>query len=214
MASLLPFALQWWCWCTVLWILKHHSASKWRLLHHFVSLGLSLTQTGWLFSKCTLCILSHQGSAPLSPHLEDCLRLVSNSSSQSLTPLGLRCPWMEWRTQWQKPYGKVFIASFSGSKRLITKDWISCKVHSHKEGQDNRLSHLIHLHTSSHLKVMLYNTFMCFPMEFWANIHGRSLPYMLSVGITTMKELGPCVNVGPEPLNNLWLEYKSWDGMQ
>lgn len=34
------------------------------VLHHFVSLSCSLTQTGWLFSKCVLCILSHWGSLP------------------------------------------------------------------------------------------------------------------------------------------------------
>lgn len=122
------------------------------LLHHFVSLGCSLTQTGWLFSKCVLCILSPQGSAALSPHLEDCLCLVSNSSSQSLTPLGLRCPWIQARTQWQKPHGKVFIASFSGGMRLISKDWISCKVHSYKEGQERGWKWQVEsLHTSRYL---------------------------------------------------------------
>lgn len=34
------------------------------LLHHFVSLGCSQTQTGWLLSKRVLCILSHRGSFP------------------------------------------------------------------------------------------------------------------------------------------------------
>lgn len=59
---------------------------------------------------------------------------------------------------------------------------------------------------------MLYNTFTCFPVEFLASTQVRSAPYVLSVGNTPMKELGPCMHVGLQPLNNLLLEYKSWDG--
>ena len=137
MASLPPFALRWRCWCTALWILKHRSASKCRPPSSFCFLRLLAVHLLRLAdSSPSVCYVSFPTGA-LSPHLEDCLRLVSNnSSSQSLTPLSLRCPWMQWRTQWQKPHGKVFIVSFSGGKRPITRDWISCKVHSHKKGQE------------------------------------------------------------------------------
>lgn len=132
MASLPPSALWWWCWCTALWI----CFQMWASFIIFVSLGCSVTQAGWLFSKCALCFLSHHVFAALFPHLEDCLCSVSNSFGQSLTPLGLRCPWIQCRTQWQKSHVKVFIASFCGDKRLITGAWISCNVHFHKEGQE------------------------------------------------------------------------------
>lgn len=43
--------------------------SKVGLLHHFVCLGCSLTQTGWLFSKPVLCIPSPRSSLPTPARL-------------------------------------------------------------------------------------------------------------------------------------------------
>lgn len=59
---------------------------------------------------------------------------------------------------------------------------------------------------------MPYNTFICFPVEFLASTQVRSAPYTLFVGNTPMKELGPCMHVALQPLNNLLFEYKRWDG--
>lgn len=79
------------------------------LLHHFFP-----PASHWLRadSSPSVCYASFP-TGPLSPHLEGCLCLVSNSSHQHLTPLGLRCSSMQWRTQWEKPHGNAFIVSFS-----------------------------------------------------------------------------------------------------
>lgn len=87
-------------------------------------------------------------------------------------------------------------------------------MQSHKKGHERGRKWQVELLRAGpyHISVMLYNTFICFPVEFLASTQVRSAPYALFVGNTPMKELGLCMHVGLQPLNNLLFQYKRWDG--
>lgn len=215
MASLPPFALWWWYWFTALWILKHCSASKFRRPSSFCFPQL-LTDSDWL-TLLQVCVM-HPFPLGLSPH-----------TWKIAYPLFLTPPvkvWHPWAWEVlecsEGPSGQSHMEGSSLHLFLVVRDWSQepaslakytlTKRGRREEGND-RLSHLIHFHMSSHHKVMLYNTFTCSSVEFWASTRVRSFPYVLSVGITTMKELGSHTNVGLQTLNSLSLECRNWHGM-
>lgn len=207
MASFPPFALRWWCWCTALWILKDHSASKCR--PPSVCFPRLLTDSDWL-TLLQVCVM-HLFPPGLSPH-------AWKIAYALFLALPVRV-WHHWA--WdvpecsEGPGSKKHMERSSLHLFLVVRGWpqeteslakYTLTKRGRREEGNDRLSHFIHLHVSSHLKVMLYTTSICAPVEFWASTHVRTLPYVLSVGITTMKELEPRMNIGLWPLNNLLLE--------
>lgn len=209
MASFLPFALLWWCWCTVLWILKHCSASKCRPPSSFCFPQL-LTDPDWL-TLLQVCVM-HPFPPGLSPHT------WKIAYTLFLTP-----PVRVWHQRaWdvpelnERPSSKSHMESHVERSSLSTfQDWISCKVHAHKKGQERvrkwqaeSLIMSLYLITSqSHAEQYIH--------LFLSGVLGKHqceespICYLLVSSL----ELGPCMNVRLQPLNNLLLEYKSWDGM-
>lgn len=189
------------------------------LFHHFVSLGCSLTGSGWLFPS-----VHHASFLPmpllLFPHT------WKIAYSMFLTP-----PVEVWHLwAWGIPeFSKVlsvkshmesssvhqFLASITGwSEKPESPAVHTLTERGRRKDRNGRLIILTHGHISSHLKIVPYSIFVCSSAVLCKYLCQQYSTLTWSVVIATMEEPGLYANVWVHTFNSFSPECKKWGRMQ